>query len=193
MIPQYKPVGLDEMPFSQIYVSTLHTTRLKYQLELHVSRFKPVLFIGSAGTGKTAVTKDFLVGSSTEKIDYRIMNFNSFTDSVSLQLSIEGMVVKKSGKTFGSASNKTLIYFIDDMNMPFVDKYGTQSPIALLQYIVDYGSVFNREMLEERKFLQDLLFLGSLNPKSGSFTIDLRLQRHFTVFTMFTPGQDTIK
>jgi len=112
-----------------------------------------VLFIGSAGTGKTAVTKDFLVGSSTEKIDYRIMNFNSFTDSVSLQLSIEGMVVKKSGKTFGSASNKTLIYFIDDMNMPFVDKYGTQSPIALLQYIVDYGSVFNREMLEERKFL----------------------------------------
>jgi len=193
MIPQYKPVGLDEMPFSQIYVSTLHTTRLKYQLELHVNRFKPVLFIGSAGTGKTAVTKDFLVGSSTEKIDYRIMNFNSFTDSVSLQLSIESMVVKKSGKTFGSASNKTLIYFIDDMNMPFVDKYGTQSPIALLQYIVDYGSVFNREMLEERKFLQDLLFLGSLNPKSGSFTIDLRLQRHFTVFTMFTPGQDTIK
>jgi len=39
------------------------------------------------------------------------------------------------------------------MNMPFVDKYGTQSPIALLQYIVDYGSVFNREQLEERKFL----------------------------------------
>jgi dynein heavy chain len=48
-------------------------------------------------------------------------------------------------------------------------------------------------MLEERKFLQDILFLGSLNPKSGSFIIDLRLQRHFTVFTMFTPGQDTIK
>jgi len=42
------------------------------------------------------------------------------------------MVVKKSGKTFGSASNKTLIYYIDDMNMPSVDKYGTQSPIALL-------------------------------------------------------------
>jgi len=35
------------------------------------------------------------------------------------------MVVKKSGKTFGSAANKTLIYFIDDMNMPYVDKYGT--------------------------------------------------------------------
>ena len=55
------------------------------------------------------------------------------------------MVEKKSCKTFGSATNKTLIYFIDDMNMPFVDGYGTQSPIALLSYIVDYGSIFNRE------------------------------------------------
>jgi dynein heavy chain len=35
------------------------------------------------------------------------------------------MVVKKSGKTFGSAGNKTLICFVDDMNMPYVDKYGT--------------------------------------------------------------------
>jgi dynein heavy chain, axonemal len=35
------------------------------------------------------------------------------------------MVEKKSGKNFGSATNKTLIYFIDDMNMPYVDKYGT--------------------------------------------------------------------
>jgi len=51
---------------------------------LHVNRFHPVLFIGSAGTGKTAVTKDYLTTSSTEKIEYRIMNFNSFTDSVSL-------------------------------------------------------------------------------------------------------------
>jgi len=45
----------------------------------------------------------------------------------------------------------------------------------LLNYIVDYGSIFNREQLEERKFLQDLLFLGALNPKAGSFIIDSRL------------------
>jgi dynein heavy chain len=63
------------------------------------------------------------------------------------------MVVKKSGKTFGSAGNKTLICFVDDMNMPFVDKYGTQTPIALLSYIFDYGQVYNREELSEKKIL----------------------------------------
>jgi len=84
VIPEYAPVGLDELPFSRIYVSSIHTTRINYLLDLHVQRFKPVLFIGSAGTGKTAVTKNYLSGCSTDKIDYRIMNFNSFTDSVSL-------------------------------------------------------------------------------------------------------------
>ena len=35
------------------------------------------------------------------------------------------MIEKKGGKTYGSATNKVLVFFIDDMNMPYVDKYGT--------------------------------------------------------------------
>jgi hypothetical protein len=31
-----------------------------------------------------------------------------------------------------------LVYFIDDMNMPFVDKYDTQSAIELVRQMVDY-------------------------------------------------------
>jgi dynein heavy chain len=84
LIPEYAPVSLDETTFSSIYVSTLHTTRITFLLDLHVSRFKPVLFIGSAGTGKTAVTKNYLTSCSSEKVDFRIMNFNSFTNSESL-------------------------------------------------------------------------------------------------------------
>jgi dynein heavy chain len=84
MIPEYVPVSLEENTFSSIYVSSLHTTRIDYLLDLHVKRFHPVLFIGSAGTGKTAVTKNYLKNCNTEKVDYRIMNFNSFTNSESL-------------------------------------------------------------------------------------------------------------
>jgi len=83
------------------------------------------MFIGNAGTGKTAVLKDYLATTKPEKVAHRTISFNSFTTSLSLQKSIETMVEKKSGRTFGSATNKTLIYFIDDMNMPFVDKYYT--------------------------------------------------------------------
>ena len=31
-----------------------------------------------------------------------------------------------------------MVYFVDDMNMPLVDKYDTQSSIELLRQMVDY-------------------------------------------------------
>lgn len=118
-------VPSDEQLFQKIYVSTVHTTRLRYILDMHLKRKKPILFIGSAGTGKTAVIKDYLAQTKPEQVAHKTINFSSFTDSLALQRQIESMVEKKSGKTFGSATNKVLISFIDDLNMPFVDKYGT--------------------------------------------------------------------
>lgn len=53
-------IPTEETIFSKIYVSTLHTTRLRTLLDYHLKRRKPVLFVGSAGTGKTAVIKDYL-------------------------------------------------------------------------------------------------------------------------------------
>lgn len=40
---------------------------------------------------------------------------------------------------FGPPGSKRLIYFVDDLNMPAVDKYDTQSAIELLRQSVDYG------------------------------------------------------
>ena len=149
--------------------------------------------MGGAGTGKTQVIKDYLSTTRADQVAFKTINFSSFTDAASLQRDIESMLDKKSGKTYGSAMNKTLIAFIDDLNMPYVETYGTQTPIQLLRQIIDYGSIFNREQLEERKFIQDLLFFSCMNHKSGSFTVDLRLQRNFSSFTMYTPTDDIIK
>ena len=118
-------IPTDETMFSKIYVSTLHTTRLRTLLDFHLRRRKPVLFVGSAGTGKSAVIKDYLAQTKPDQVAHKTINFSSFTDSLSLQRSVESMVEKKSGKTFGSATGKVLICFIDDLNMPYVDKYST--------------------------------------------------------------------
>ena len=184
---------VEEPLFNKIFVPTIHTTRLRYLLDIHLKRKKPVLFVGGAGTGKTQVIKNYLAATKPEQVSHKTINFSSFTDSLALQRQIESMLDKKSGKTYGSAMNKVLIAFIDDLNMPYVDIYGTQEPIQLLRQIVDYGSIFNREQLEERKFIQDLLFFACLNHKSGSFVIDSRLQRNFSCFTMYTPTEEIIK
>lgn len=48
------------------------------------------------------------------------------------------LAVQRSGKTYGPPSSKRLIYFVDDLNMPFIEEYGTQTPIALLRQYMDY-------------------------------------------------------
>jgi dynein heavy chain len=96
------------------------------------------------------------------------------------------------GKIFGPPSGKILMFFMDDLNMPKLDKYGTQSPICLIRQIIDYQIVFDREHLEEKKTIQDVMFLGCLNPKSGSFVIDMRLSRHFTLIALATPEKEIL-
>jgi len=42
------------------------------------------------------------------------------------------------GVRYGPSGGRRLVYFVDDMNMPFVDKYDTQSAIELLRQMIDY-------------------------------------------------------
>ena len=39
---------------------------------------------------------------------------------------------------YGPPGSRRMVYFVDDMNMPFVDKYDTQSAIELLRQMIDY-------------------------------------------------------
>lgn len=52
---------------------------------------------------------------------------------------LEKPLEKKSGRNYGPPGSKQLIYFIDDMNMPEVDKYGTVAPHTLIRQHMDHG------------------------------------------------------
>ena len=105
---------------------------------------------------------------------------------------MESNVDKRAGRTFGPQLNKKLIYFMDDLNMPYVDKYGTQSPICLIRQIIDYKLMYDRDHLEDKKYLDDCLFTACMNPKSGSFFIDPRLQRHYSTFSCLTAEKEIL-
>lgn len=57
----------------------------------------------------------------------------------SLTAVLERPLDKKAGKNYGPPGTKKLIYFIDDMNMPEVDTYGTVQPHTLIRQHLDYG------------------------------------------------------
>lgn len=71
--------------FESIVVPTTETVKNKFLLDLHIERSKPILFVGTAGTAKTTYVKDYFRYVDKEKIRTASINFNSYTDSLSLQ------------------------------------------------------------------------------------------------------------
>ena len=70
-----------------------------------------------------------------------------------LQRNIESSTEKRTKDTYGPPMGKKLITFIDDFNMPRVDTYGTQQPLALLKTFIEryttmlvHDSVFMEEL-----------------------------------------------
>jgi dynein heavy chain len=185
----------EEINFLRIFVPTTGTVRLHSIVDLHVRSKKPLMFIGSAGTGKTTVFKQYINSiQSDEGLQTYSTNFSSKTSSASLQEAIMGSGISKLGmKLYGLGSGKTMVFFIDDINMPFVDTYGTQSPIALMRQLIDYGIIYDSNNLDEYNTIQDLYFCACQNPKAGSFTIELRLQRHFSVIALQPPDEMIVK
>jgi dynein heavy chain len=139
--------------FANLVVPSAETTRQKFLVDVHRKTRRGLLYVGFAGTGKTTIVKDYFASADKETTVCSSMSMNSFTDSRALQVIIESNVDKRMGKIFGPPSGKILQFFMDDLNMPKLDKYGTQSPICLIRQIIDYQLVFDRDHLEEKKTL----------------------------------------
>ena len=47
----------------------------------------------------------------------------------------------------GAPIGKRVVIFVDDLNMPKLDTYGSQPPIELLRQYQDFGGLYDREKL----------------------------------------------
>jgi len=153
---------------------------------------KGVLYVGTAGTGKTSIVKNYFSGCDPDSVLTTSVGFNSYTDSRSLQVVVEANVDKRTGVLYGPPTGKTLIYFVDDLNMPRVDKYYTQQPIALVRQLIDYHTFYDRDDLSVQKKIADIMFITCMNPKSGSFFVDVRLTRHLTTMCLSVPEKEIL-
>jgi dynein heavy chain len=114
-----------------------------------------------------------------EQFCYMTINFNFYTDSLLLQSLMEQPPLeKKTGKNYGPPGNLKMIYFIDDLNMPSLDPYNTQTAIELMRQLGDYGHWYDRNKLSTKE-IANTQYLCCMNPTAGSFFVNPRLQRHF--------------
>nr|XP_051697525.1 dynein axonemal heavy chain 17 [Oryctolagus cuniculus] len=180
-----------DVPLQASLVHTTETTRIRYFMDLLMEKSWPVMLVGNAGTGKSVLMGDKLDGLSTDDYLVQAVPFNFYTTSAMLQGVLEKPLEKKSGRNYGPPGTKKLIYFMDDMNMPEVDKYGTAAPHTLIRQHMDHGHWYDRQKLT-LKDVHNCQYVACMNPTAGSFTIDPRLQRHFCVFAVSFPGQEAL-
>uniref|UniRef100_A0A803T5S7 Dynein axonemal heavy chain 11 n=1 Tax=Anolis carolinensis TaxID=28377 RepID=A0A803T5S7_ANOCA len=179
-----------DTPLQSVLVHTSETTCLRYFLDLLLKKNKPVMLVGNAGVGKTVLIGECLASLSEDFLISRVP-FNYYTTSAALQRILEKALEKKAGRNYGPVGNKKLVYFIDDMNLPEVDIYGTVQPHTLIRQHIDYGHWYDRQTLTLKE-IHNCQYVACMNPTVGSFTINPRLQRHFAVFAMNFPSADAL-
>ena len=179
-----------DLPLQACLVHNAETIRVKFFMNILMDCKFPVMLIGLAGSGKTLMMNDKL---SQFNEDFVIANipFNFYYNAELTQKILEKQLEKKAGKNYGPPGTRKLIYFLDDLNMPEVDPYGTAAPHTLIRQHMDYGHWYDRNKFTQ-KDIHDCQYVACMNPTAGSFTINPRLQRHFATFAIVFPGQDAL-
>ncbi len=179
--------------FSSILVPTVDTVRNTWLLDALLRADMMTLFIGGSGTAKTVTVQDYLRNVDPDTNVTVTVNFSSRTASLDVQRIMDDNIEKKMKDTFGPPSGKRMLLFVDDLNMPTYDTYGTQQPIAFLKLMLEKNGMYSRRDLRWQKLL-DIKFLGAMGPPGGGRNpVDPRLISLFSSFNVTFPSDSSLK
>lgn len=107
---------------------TVDSQRTKYVLQTCVAHTIHTLSVGVTGTGKTVLINQIL-GELDENV-WKTNNiiFSSQTSSIKTQDMIEGKMTRRT-KTKMVPDGKKMVIYVDDLNMPKKDTFGSQPPL----------------------------------------------------------------
>jgi dynein heavy chain len=93
-------------------------------LNLLIKHGKPTVFIGGTGTGKTIAVNRFLRTLEPSQYDSTIICFSAKSSANITQETIQSKLEKRNRRLLGPPANKKFVIFVDDLNMPTVEKNG---------------------------------------------------------------------
>ena len=190
-VPAYQQP--DPFCFHQIMVPTTDSVLYTHLLETLAPR-KPLLLVGESGTAKTLTIQNYMSKLDAETTSRLVVNFSSRTTARNVQTSIEANVDKRAGSTFAPPSGKTLVVFVDDMNMPKVDTYGTQQPIALLLFLISKGTLYDHGKDLNLKHIKNLSYIAAMGPPGGGRNkVDPRFVALFNVYNLIEPSSAVLQ
>ena len=187
--------------FASILIPTIDSTRAEFLITKLFTiprtdefNHKQVLLVGGPGTAKTSTILMY-----TQKLpDSTIMkklNFSSATQPKMFQDIIDDNLDKGVGRNFYPPGKKTLLVFIDDISMPFVNTWGDQVTLEIVRQLVEERGYYflEKDKIGDFKKIENLIFIAAMgHPSGGRNDIPNRLKRQFYTFNMILPSKESV-
>lgn len=169
----------------QVLIPTLETKKYITMIEMHINRNLPVLLVGPTGTGKTFYMQDLLMNIlDQERFEPSFITFTVKITANQTQDLILSKLNKKKRGLYCPAKGKTSVMFIDDLNMPAKDTYGSQPPLELLRQYFDHKNWYDLKTVSPI-YMDSVLFTAAMGLVGGSRQdVYARFLRHFTIFSI---------
>ncbi|GFX52653.1 dynein heavy chain 3, axonemal [Trichonephila clavipes] len=177
---------------NELIIPTNETVRQRFMLNTYISNDVPVLFVGPTGTGKSAITNNFLIHLPKERYLPNCINFSARTTAGQTQDIVMSKLDRRRKGVFGPSMGKKCVVFVDDLNMPAKEIYGAQPPIELLRHWIDHGYWFDKKDTSVLEIVDVNLVTAMGPPGGGRNDITSRFVRHLNVMGIDVFDDDTL-
>ncbi|XP_030596674.1 dynein heavy chain 3, axonemal isoform X2 [Archocentrus centrarchus] len=177
---------------SDLIIPTMATARQLFFLRTYLAHEIPMMFVGPTGTGKSVISKSFLVKLPKEQYIPNCINFSARTSANQTQDIIMAKLDRRRKGVFGPPVGKKCVVFVDDLNMPAKEIYGAQPPIELLRQWIDHQHWYDKKDTS-RLNIVDVLFMSAMGPPGGGKNkITGRFTRHLNVISIDSFDDETL-